>query len=434
MEHKDGALRECLLALQRDLPARGEQLRPQSRYVSQAEAEGELTEVLLKFLRNSVTPLHIAAFLTQTVVHQTLQGDLSSFAKNETQESTEENVELLCSESLFHYCLQCLQEVVLQWLEQLPPLPPFPREICVSVHAIRNTRRKMEDRHVILQDFNTLFGIKDSIPRSYFAVFDGHGGVDAANYASTYLHVNVARHERLEQDPAQALRESFQRTDSMFLKKAKRERLRSGTTGVCFLLEGDRLHVAWLGDSQVLLVRQGSHMTLMDPHKPERKDERERIESLGGCVAFMGCWRVNGTLAVSRAIGDIDQKPFVSGEGDVTSHILSGKEDFLVLACDGFYDTVSPPEVPGLVLDYLQESGGNWQHVAERLVTVAKEGGSSDNITVLVVFLQHPQKLLDDIQAQGSVEGQPLFDFGGEIVEVTSETMKGEFLSHLGKA
>ncbi|XP_041436238.1 protein phosphatase 1F isoform X2 [Xenopus laevis] len=386
MEHKDGALRECLLALQRDLPARGEQLRPQSRYVSQAEAEGELTEVLLKFLRNSVTPLHIAAFLTQTVVHQTLQGDLSSFAKNETQESTEENVELLCSESLFHYCLQCLQEVVLQWLEQLPPLPPFPREICVSVHAIRNTRRKMEDRHVILQDFNTLFGIKDSIPRSYFAVFDGHGGVDAANYASTYLHVNVARHERLEQDPAQALRESFQRTDSMFLKKAKRE------------------------------------------------DERERIESLGGCVAFMGCWRVNGTLAVSRAIGDIDQKPFVSGEGDVTSHILSGKEDFLVLACDGFYDTVSPPEVPGLVLDYLQESGGNWQHVAERLVTVAKEGGSSDNITVLVVFLQHPQKLLDDIQAQGSVEGQPLFDFGGEIVEVTSETMKGEFLSHLGKA
>ncbi|OCU01910.1 protein phosphatase 1F [Xenopus laevis] len=425
MEQEDGALRESLLALQRDLSGQGEQLRPQSRCVSQAEAEGELTEVLLKFLKNRITRLHIAAFLTQSVVHQTLQGDLSSFAKTkETQESTEENggnEELLCSEALLHYCLQCLQDVISKWLEQLPPFPPPPRDICVSVHAIRNTRRKMEDRHVILQDFNTLFGIKDSIPRSYFAVFDGHGGVDAANYASTYVHVNVARHEGLKQDPAQSLRESFQKTDAMFLKKAKRERLRSGTTGVCTLLEGDHLHVAWLGDSQALLVRQGSHVTLMDPHKPERKDERERIESLGGCVAFMGCWRVNGTLAVSRAIGDIDQKPFVSGEGDVTSQILSGTEDFLVLACDGFYDTVSPPEVPGLVLDYLQESGGNWQHVAERLVTVAKEGGSSDNITVLVVFLQHPQKLLEDIQAQGSVEEQALFDFGGEAVEVASD-------------
>lgn len=33
------------------------------------------------------------------------------------------------------------------------------------------------------------------------------------------------------------------------------------------------------------------------------QDERERIEALGGFVSHMDCWRVNGTLAVSRAIG-----------------------------------------------------------------------------------------------------------------------------------
>ena len=33
------------------------------------------------------------------------------------------------------------------------------------------------------------------------------------------------------------------------------------------------------------------------------QDERARIEALGGCVTYMDCWRVNGTLAVSRAIG-----------------------------------------------------------------------------------------------------------------------------------
>lgn len=37
------------------------------------------------------------------------------------------------------------------------------------------------------------------------------------------------------------------------------------------LLAGDWLHVAWLGDSQAMLVRQGDPVTLMDPHKPERE-------------------------------------------------------------------------------------------------------------------------------------------------------------------
>ena len=33
------------------------------------------------------------------------------------------------------------------------------------------------------------------------------------------------------------------------------------------------------------------------------QDEKDRIEALGGFVSHMDCWRVNGTLAVSRAIG-----------------------------------------------------------------------------------------------------------------------------------
>jgi len=33
------------------------------------------------------------------------------------------------------------------------------------------------------------------------------------------------------------------------------------------------------------------------------QDENSRIESLGGSVIFWGTWRVNGQLAVSRAIG-----------------------------------------------------------------------------------------------------------------------------------
>lgn len=34
------------------------------------------------------------------------------------------------------------------------------------------------------------------------------------------------------------------------------------------------------------------------------QDEKSRIEALGGVVLYMGTWRVNGNLAVSRAIGN----------------------------------------------------------------------------------------------------------------------------------
>lgn len=49
------------------------------------------------------------------------------------------------------------------------------------------------------------------------------------------------------------------------------QRLQSGTTGVCALIVGTTLHIAWLGDSQVILVQQGQVVKLMEPHKPERQ-------------------------------------------------------------------------------------------------------------------------------------------------------------------
>ncbi|XP_068127671.1 protein phosphatase 1F [Hyperolius riggenbachi] len=423
---EEAAARELVAAVLRELSAPEGHPRPQNRSLSRAEVEGELCEALLRLLGGRGGPSWLVASLTRAAVDQVLQSDLTAFVErkgDDVEESQEDSKteDLLNSDALFKHCLTCLQDVCNQWQKQLPSPPASGTPLYVFAHAIRNTRRKMEDRHVTILDFNQLFGFTDGIQRSYFAVFDGHGGVDAANYAASHVHSVVAHHEALVLDPARALKEAFQRTDVMFLKKAKRERLRSGTTGVCALLEGERLHVAWLGDSQALLVQQGAPVTLMEPHKPEREDERERIEVLGGCVTYMGCWRVNGTLAVSRAIGDIDQKPYVSGEGDVTTHILSGTEDFLVLACDGFYDAVTSSEVPGLVLGHLQETGGNGQHVAERLVSAAKEAGSSDNITVLVVFLRDPAKVLEDFLAHGSVEAEPLFDFGGGGAEALSD-------------
>ncbi|XP_012369459.1 protein phosphatase 1F [Octodon degus] len=378
--------------------------RPSGTTLSQEEVEGELAELAMGFLTSRSAPQPLAAALTHEAISQMLQTDLSEFRKlpRQEEEEGEDNEEekaaatLLDGTGLARSFFNQLWKVSGQWQKQVPVTARTPqREWVVSIHAIRNTRRKMEDRHVSLPAFNLLFGLSDPVDRAYFAVFDGHGGVDAARYAAVHLHVNAAHQPKLLNDPAEALKEAFRHTDEMFLLKAKRERLQSGTTGVCALIAGKTLHIAWLGDSQVFLVQQGELVKLMNPHRPDQPEEWKRIQQLGGYVVFLDCWRVNSTLAVSRAIGDISQKPYVSGEADSASRELTGSEDYLLLACDGFFDFVHLEEVASLVHSHLVKQEGNGLRVAEELVALARERGSNDNITVVVVFLRDPRELLE---------------------------------------
>uniref|UniRef100_A0A3Q4B1S8 Protein phosphatase 1E n=1 Tax=Mola mola TaxID=94237 RepID=A0A3Q4B1S8_MOLML len=402
-------------ALEEDHPL---PVKPLSHCISLDELHGESLQLGLKLLAARAAPGGFSALLCQAAVSQLLQNDLSPFhcpqEAEANKEEEQQQVILFDSGAVQRVFFNKLIDVALAWHQNLPELPPAPSWFLrCSVHAIKNTRRKMEDKHVVLADFNQLFGIKDGVERAYYAVFDGHGGVDAATYAATHLHVALSKQEKLKSDTASAFKTAFKQIDDMFKGKTTRERLRSGTTGVAVLIQGQELTVGWLGDSQAVLVRNGQAVTLMDPHKPDREDEKQRIEDLGGCVTFMGCWRVNGTYAVSRAIGDFDQKPYVCGDADCSITHLSGDEDYILLACDGFFDAVKPLEVPYLVLDALQQHHAVGLRVAKQLVNYAKAAGSNDNITVVLVFLRPPERLLatPDTSA-GTV--QPTRDFSSQ--------------------
>ncbi|OXB64910.1 hypothetical protein ASZ78_009791, partial [Callipepla squamata] len=332
-------------------------------------------------------PSFLAAALARATSDEVLQSDLSAHYLPKHVDNADGIIQIE-TVKLARLVFSKLHEICSSWVKEFPLQPKPHRYYETSIHAIKNMRRKMEDKHVCIPDFNMLFNLEDQEEQAYFAVFDGHGGVDAAIYASIHLHVNMVHQEMFQHDPAEALCRAFRVTDERFVQKAARESLRCGTTGVVTFIRGNMLHVAWLGDSQVMLVRRGQAVELMKPHKPDREDEKKRIEALGGCVVWFGAWRVNGSLSVSRAIGDAEHKPYICGDADSASTVLDGSEDYLILACDGFYDTVNPDEAVKVVADHLKENNGDSSMVAHKLVASARDAGSSDNITVIVVFLR----------------------------------------------
>lgn len=259
----------------------------------------------------------------------------------------------------------------------------------IDSYSDQGRRNHMEDRHVCLVDLNAIMGLEEGPSQAFFGVYDGHGGVDAAKFAQAQLYYRVASHPKFNDDVKTSLLEGFSNTDEAFLKKCKRDAIQSGATACTALIRDNKLYIAWLGDSQAALCRGGEAIPLMKPHKPQNEDEKARIEAAGGVVVWYGAWRVNGVLSVSRAIGDMKLKQWVVGDAEVAEFDLDGREDFLVLACDGLWDCMKEEEVIEFVKTYKSEHGNDGKGAAKELVRHCLDKLSgSDNISVIVVFFE----------------------------------------------
>lgn len=67
------------------------------------------------------------------------------------------------------------------------------------------------------------FAFQDSDQTSYYAIFDGHGGTDAAAYSVSHLHCEIVASKYYPAQPAEALREAFLKTDEKFIEKSKKQ-------------------------------------------------------------------------------------------------------------------------------------------------------------------------------------------------------------------
>ncbi|XP_038884309.1 probable protein phosphatase 2C 2 [Benincasa hispida] len=259
------------------------------------------------------------------------------------------------------------------------------RDYCLATKKGR--RETLEDAYGVMLD---IFG--DS-KQAFFAVVDGHGGRDAADYVVEHLGKNIINAlEKIageeEKEIESAIRKGHRRTDEEFLSQG----VGSGACAASVLVKDGELHVANVGDCRVVLSRNGVATPLTKQHRLCREEERLRIEKSGGFVECKnGVWRVQGSLAVSRAIGDLHLKEWVISEPEIHRLPLTPDCQFLIMASDGLWDKVKDQEAVDEVMREMGEENNKKEAMkaCKMLLEMSFRRGNMDDVTVMVVQLQH---------------------------------------------
>ncbi|KAF5732414.1 Phosphatase 2C 76 isoform 1 [Tripterygium wilfordii] len=240
-------------------------------------------------------------------------------------------------------------------------------------------------KRVTMEDF---FDVKNSKINGQrvcmFGIFDGHGGSRAAEYLKEHLFENLMKHPQFMTDTKLAISETYQQTDVDFLDSERDTFRDDGSTASTAVLVGNHLYVANVGDSRTVILKDGKAIPLSEDHKPNRIDERKRIESAGGIIMWAGTWRVGGVLAMSRAFGNRMLKQFVVAEPEIQEREIDEEFELLVLASDGLWDVV-PNEDAVSLAQTVEEP----EAAARKLAEAAFTRGSADNITCIVVKFHH---------------------------------------------
>lgn len=212
-----------------------------------------------------------------------------------------------------------MQSISMSEMSMLP-CNPNQSHLRVSYWAEQNKRSYMEDRFIVDGVGAISFkgraknNINEIEPATVFAVFDGHAGALASQYCSDFFSSYLCTRARpfFFEDVPMALKKTFISLDKDFISTGNND----GTTACVALVIGKKKVIcANAGDSRAIVVRSdGSIASLSNDHKPNSPAENRRIHELGGRVLHMGMgtWRLEGRLSVSRSIGDVSLKPYVS--------------------------------------------------------------------------------------------------------------------------
>uniref|UniRef100_UPI00398EC959 protein phosphatase 1B-like n=1 Tax=Pristiophorus japonicus TaxID=55135 RepID=UPI00398EC959 len=271
--------------------------------------------------------------------------------------------------------------------------------------SMQGWRVEMEDAHTAMPELH------DKLKNwSFFAIYDGHAGSGVAKYCAKNLLQHITSNQEFKgmvdggsdsvESVKRAIRTGFLNIDEHMRNDSElgnNDMDRSGSTAVAILISPTHVYFINCGDSRGVLQRACSVHFSTEDHKPCNPREKERIQNAGGSVMIQ---RVNGSLAVSRALGDYDYKcvdgkgpteQLVSPEPEVMVIERSQDDEFVVLACDGIWDVMSNEELCAFVRSRL-ELTNDLERICNLVADTCLYKGSRDNMSIeLVCFENAPR-------------------------------------------
>lgn len=316
-----------------------------------------------------------------------------------------------------------------------------------GLSSMQGRRPTMEDAHAA-KPFRTRAG-----ECQVFGVFDGHGGEAVAKFCARRLPVELEMQCEDGRDLKPALEATFQLVDQQMRSEWGKQELQQlsgssgkfdpsmvGSTAVICCLCNDEIVVANAGDSRVVLCRAGEAMELSTDNKPNCPAEEQRIWKAGHRVTqqkvqinskVVDIYRVDGDLALSRALGDFRFKhPCMKPDEQAVSCIPDVRrtprrrheDEFIVMACDGVWDVMSSDEVCRIIRTFLpkvRQGRMRASELASYVVEMCLQRGSQDNMTLLLLVLEmqpasqpsalvKAQNVIEDLIIPRKANGPPL--------------------------
>ncbi|XP_065848477.1 probable protein phosphatase 2C 60 isoform X2 [Euphorbia lathyris] len=326
-----------------------------------------------------------------------------------------------------------------------------------GLSSMQGWRATMEDAHSALPDLDA--------STSFFGVYDGHGGKVVAKFCAKFLHQQILRSDAYSAgDIGTSMQKAFFRMDEMMRGQRGWRELAvlgdkinkftgmiegliwsprssdgndqpddwafeegphsdfagptSGCTACVSLIRNNQLVVANAGDSRCVISRKGQAYNLSRDHKPDLEAEKERILKAGG---FIHAGRVNGSLNLARAIGDMEfkqnkflpaEKQIVTANPDINTVELCDDDEFVVLACDGIWDCLSSQQLVDFIHEQLlteTKLSVVCERVLDRCLAPSTAGGEGcDNMTMILVQFKKPiQRQAEQSSSQSSQASQP---------------------------
>lgn len=223
---------------------------------------------------------------------------------------------------------------------------------------------------------------------NFYAVYDGHGDGKVSEFLRDHLK-DIIKTELISMKNTghsieQCMSHAFKNLKNLLPAHIS---VHAGSTAVVVLqnVEKGILYVANVGDSRAIMNIGEVAQPITEDHKPNSEAEYKRIIRAGGFVQMdeYGTARVNGSLALSRAVGDTSLSPAVISTPDIYTVKLGSSNKFVVIATDGLWDVYSSQEV----IDIVHLPRVNQKSICADLLQGARARGSTDNLTIILFEL-----------------------------------------------